>query len=135
MSIGVHLGTQIIDGNDVSSELVETGGALRAYGVNLGIISFGAAMVTTVIGDGVTDANNSLEWDVKLFLASFDGGPKRKSQQDTRLKVTASDRRVAFRTVGVLYQLSEAIEASKNLVHHMPGHYKSDPMDVFGTTI
>jgi hypothetical protein len=134
MNVGVHLGTQIVNKEGIPSDSVETDGGLRSSAANIGIISFAAQMITTVIGDSVTDSGGSTEWTVTLFLPGSDGA-KTSSHEDTHLKVLDSGRTVAFRTIGVLYRLDQITKRSTGDGYEASGeHYKSRPLDVFGTT-
>jgi len=134
MNIGVHLGTQIVNREGVASESVETNGGLRSYAANIGIISFATQMITTVIGDSVTDSNDSTEWMVTLFLPGSDG-TKTSSHEDTQLRVLHSGKVVAFHTEGVLFKLDQLTKRSTGQGYEVSGeHYKSRPLNVFGTT-
>jgi len=134
MSIGIHLGTQVVNNEGAPSDSVETGGALRSYAANIGIISFAAQMITTVIGDDVTDSDDSTEWTVTLFLPGSDGA-KTSAHEDTKLKVLSPGKTVGFRTIGVLYKLDQLTRRSTGYGYEASGvHYKSRSLAVFGTT-
>jgi len=124
LKVGVQLRTQIIDTSGAPTDVVRTGGALRAHASNLGIISFKAQLATTAIGDGVTDCHDSLEWGVTLYLpASY--GAKTEDQRDTGLKVAHPGRTVGFRTTYTVCGL---------MSEPGTGHYEGRPLDIFGTT-
>jgi hypothetical protein len=132
MQVGVKLRTQIVNAEGAPSGGVHTGGALRADAVNLGIISFIAEMSTDVIGDSVTDYNGSSNWITHLMLP---GSPEAKSadQKDTQLRVVRPGNRVAFRTIGTLFRLGDDL-TNGDRSSTEAAHYKSKPLDVFGTT-
>jgi hypothetical protein len=132
MNVGVNLRTQLVDTSGNSTDVVLTGCSHRVEAVNLGIISFYAVLSTMVIGEGVSNSTDDSDWSVPLVIAGAPGA-KTKSQNDTELKVTQPNKRVAFRTVGALYQLSEIVKYQEGPGTD-PDHYKSKPLDVFGTT-
>jgi hypothetical protein len=128
MSIGVKLRTQVVGSNGAPTELVQTGGGLRAEAINLGgIISFNARMSTEVIGGAVTDQRDNDHWVVNLLVPA---AAKAIEHRDTQLKVTEKGQRVAFRTVGKLEQLIPDSAESD----YPRGYYGSGPLDVFAMT-
>lgn len=130
VGIGVKLRSQIVDGSGAPTGTVVTGGALRAYAVNLGLMSFQVQMHTQVIGNGVTDTKYSSEWTVTLLLPGSSGARKGESQDDTELMVSDPKQQVAFRTVSRLESL-----ANSSRQRGGTGHYESPALDVFGTTV
>jgi hypothetical protein len=91
-------------------------------------------MVTTVIGDGVTNSEDAKDWGVRLILPGS-AGAKVADQKDTELKVSKTDNTVGFRTNSVLFQLDEYLVAEESDSKPPDAYYKSStPLDIFSVT-
>ena len=125
MYVGVTLRMEVLDLSNVQSDVVKAGGALRAEGENVGIISFLADLKTEVIGDAVTNVESERQWSKGLLLPGSSGA-KTRNEVKTELKVFKKGESVAFRTVGHLSQLGHTPSSG--------GEYVSPFLDVFATT-